>query len=227
MGGTAKRPERPAMRICEQALASVQVLFADIGDYLGAKASALPSDLDETLPPAEWAKAERFHFRDDRVRALLSRYLLRRKLGECLNRPPRSLRLEAGAQGKPRLPAKEIEFNLSHSGSVVALAISEDEVGIDIERQRTFEDAEQLLENHFTGDEIRWFRQHPDAERAVAFLTLWTRKEALYKAMGKGLFLPLDHVSAHPNLDSVAGWQIRTLQAPPGYLSALAWRRGI
>ena len=215
------------MRICEQTVASVQVLFADIGDYLGTEASVLPSDLDETLLPAERAKAERFRFRDDQVRALLSRYLLRRKLGECLDRPPRSLRVEAGAQGKPHLPAREIEFNLSHSGSVVALAISEDEVGIDIERQQAFEDAEQLLENHFTGDEVRWFRQHPGAERAVAFLTLWTRKEALYKAMGQGLSLPLDYVSTHPNVDSAVGWQLRTLQAPAGYLSALAWRRGI
>ena len=172
----------------------------------------------------ERRKAGRVLRRDDQVRALLARYLLRRELAERLDRSARSLRFGTGARGKPRLLSGELEFNLSHSGSFLALAISADEVGIDIERRRQFEDAEQLLKDHFTGDEICWFRRHPRAGRSAAFLTLWTRKEALYKAMGEGLFLPLNHVSAHPELRSSAGWRIRTLQAPAGYLSALAWR---
>lgn len=217
---------RLEMKLRDQALDSVQVLFADIGDYLGTEAFALPKDLTEILTSEDWAKAERFSFRDDRVRALLSRYLLRRKLGERLSRSPGSLLLQTGAQGKPYLVGGEIEFNLSHSGNAIALAVSEDEVGIDIEQQRTFEDAEQLLETHFTRDENRWFRERPYTERTTAFLTLWTRKEALYKARGHGLSLPLNRISAHPDLVSAEGWQIRTLQAPPGHVSALAWRRG-
>ena len=87
--------------------------------------------------------------------------------------------------GKPYLKEGTLQFNLSHSGEYLAIAISESPVGIDIQgpktiREGTFKKVVQPQEAVLIG-----------SERERDFLRLWTLKESFVKAEGKGLRIPL------------------------------------
>lgn len=76
--------------------------------------------------------------------------------------------------GKPYLADNRVYFNLSHSGGITAVAICEEEVGLDIQSEQKRE-CPSLL-NRLT-----------DAERKEDFYSLWTAKEAYVKLRGSSL----------------------------------------
>jgi len=74
-------------------------------------------------------------------------------------------------------------FNLSHSNSVVACAISDKPVGIDLQYMRDFDI--KLSQRFFAKDEQDFINQSNDTK--TAFYTIWAKKEAFLKCTGKGL----------------------------------------
>ncbi len=102
-----------------------------------------------------------------------------------------------GKHGKPRLalPAAAddgrlaaLHFNLSHADNALALAVTFGRrVGIDIEVVDPGVDVLAVARTHFTAEEFEWFRVLSAREGLVAFYRLWTRKEALVKADGRGI----------------------------------------
>ena len=96
-----------------------------------------------------------------------------------------------GEQGKPYLPGHpDVHFSLSHSGTWVLCALSDAELGCDVEGPRRFDPA--LARHFFHPDETAWLFSLPPREQDAAFLRLWTLKESYLKAVGLGLSLPLD-----------------------------------
>lgn len=94
-------------------------------------------------------------------------------------------------EGKPYLPGRpDVRFSLSHSGELVLCALSDGEIGCDVERPRPFDPA--LVRRFFHESEQRWLFSLPEGEQSAAFLRLWTLKESYLKALGLGLALPLD-----------------------------------
>jgi 4'-phosphopantetheinyl transferase len=140
----------------------------------------------------EAVRAQRFVHDDDRRRFLAGRALARSVLGSYLGCPPTAVTLALTAFGKPY-------FNLSHSGDLVALAVSVgDDVGVDVEAAAPA-NADELVSIVLSEQERRAFERLPSALRPAAFLRCWTRKEALLKAAGTGL-------SSDPRLLTV-GWE--------------------
>ena len=90
--------------------------------------------LQQHLAPDEQARAQRFRFEQDRRRFVVRRGLLREWLADRLDEQPERLRFIAGEWGKPALRDHPCHFSLSHSGERVMVAISDAEVGCDIER---------------------------------------------------------------------------------------------
>lgn len=165
---------------------------------------------------------------DPAVRALIARYA-----GEH----PESLRLTSGPHGKPMLEAARLRFNLSHSGGTTLLAFALDaEVGVDVEHARVVRRRDALLARCFTVAEQARLRTDPDPDRAL--LAAWTAKEAVVKAVGRGLAyglarIELDLAGDRPLLVAVAGeagpasrWTLRALPALPGASAALAHAAG-
>lgn len=150
---------------------------------------AMPDDVS-MLSDDERAKADRFHFHRDRNRYQTCRATLRRVLGAYLRAPATAIRIEYGAQGKPRLaePGLGIRFNVSHSPHHALIAVARDhEVGVDVEELREELDPLELALQFFAPAELRFVEAHPPDQHRVAFLRCWTRKEALLKALGAGL----------------------------------------
>jgi 4'-phosphopantetheinyl transferase len=79
------------------------------------------------------------------------------------------------------------DFNISHAGNrVIGCATLTGKVGIDIELMKP---VDLNYEDYFTANEQKNIRSaiNPDAE----FFKYWTRKEAVLKAVGTGVYTPL------------------------------------
>ena len=81
-------------------------------------------------------------------------------------------------EGKPYLKDDELCFNISHSGSMVMLAVSEDQIGADI--QKAVEYKASLYER-ITSDAEKNQEELKDLKR------LWAAKEGYSKLTGKGI----------------------------------------
>lgn len=90
--------------------------------------------------------------------------------------------LSYGVQGKPYLPQGP-DFSISHSRGYVAVAVSDREVGLDMEMVRPY--PERLPRRIFSQEELRWFQSRWETQ--VDFFTLWTLKESYFKFLGTGL----------------------------------------
>jgi 4'-phosphopantetheinyl transferase len=200
------------------------------------------------LDPVELARAARFHFESDRKRYVACRGLLRRLLADVLNTPCAKIGIKYGAHGKPMLDdrsgTRRLHFNLSHSDDRAIFVLAwQREVGIDLESASRLPNddkklsalAERILSH---GEFLGWQSLQDSAARHAGFLRAWTRKEALAKATGKGVFadwrrfeLALDAVSPDSALticlpggenEPATAWFLHDLAAPEGFAAAVA-----
>lgn len=89
---------------------------------------------------------------------------------------------------KPYFEDKEINFNISHSGEIVVCAISEtDTIGVDIEIMNEI----NINDFKFQMTANEWSTIVRATDQQMAFYNYWTQKEAVIKAHGKGLSIPL------------------------------------
>lgn len=103
--------------------------------------------------------------------------------------------------GKPFLPdLPAVRFNFSHSGKYIALAISDSEVGLDLqETTMRHTDSLKIARRFFTEDEYRSLLScDTSEEKNSLFCLLWTIKEAYLKYLGCGLAGRMDSFRPEP-----------------------------
>ena len=66
------------------------------------------------------------------------------------------------------------------------------DVGVDIEYLNKELVTEDIARNYFSNYEVTELFKLSENDRISAFFSIWTRKEAFIKAIGKGLSIPLD-----------------------------------
>lgn len=105
-----------------------------------------------------------------------------------LNVSPESIELKKHKHGKPYIyGADNWHFNISHTDGMVGIAISDEPVGIDIER---IKDADlRIAKRFFTVSENYYIESAECKDKR--FFEIWTKKEAYLKYTGKGLSLSL------------------------------------
>ena len=150
------------------------------------------------LSDPELARARQYRLAADSDRCLLGAVLLRMTAARHLGVRPADVAVDrtcgrCGAQhGRPRLPGNGVQASVSHSGDIVAVAItSAGPVGVDVEAVRIIDFA-AVTESVCTPGE----RNHVHA--AADFFTFWTRKEAVLKATGEGLHRPMTDLEVAP-----------------------------
>ncbi|GGH17779.1 hypothetical protein GCM10007036_19490 [Alsobacter metallidurans] len=151
------------------------------------------------------------------------RSLLRAALAAVLGEAPETIGLTLGRHDKPALEAPgDLAFNLTHSDEHVALALTRGaEIGLDIEPTAPPE-REAVAEVVMTPEELAAFRAVPGPERDKAFLSLWTRKEAILKAAGSGfsvepraLAVGFGAEAGRATLPGYGGWfAVRAVERP-------------
>jgi 4'-phosphopantetheinyl transferase len=169
------------------------------------------------LDEREQARAAQFRFERDRVRFVARRAFVRSILARYLGVDPQEVRIRTSTMGRPGLAEdSDVSFNTSHSDGVVAVAVARGcRVGVDIERVRSVGDALAIAEGLFTQREIESLLSVPEPSRSKAFLTLWTRKESLVKAIGDGLSLPLNSFEMPLHENGQVRWVRDRQQQPP------------
>jgi 4'-phosphopantetheinyl transferase len=142
----------------------------------------------------ERARANRFHFAIHREHFVVARGILRYLLSHYVEIPASRIRFTEGPHGKPELAEKpRYGFNVTHSGGLAMYAVSDlREVGIDVEQHREMDDLAGIARRFFAPDEVDALEQLSPEDRQAAFFRCWSRKEAVVKAIGAGLSLPLD-----------------------------------
>ena len=141
---------------------------------------------------------------------------------------PVELVMDYGENGKPYLREYPLFFNLSHSGKYVACAVSDSEIGADIQKC-TDANATRIAERFFSEEENRALRTcNTEEERRRLFFRLWVRKEAYGKLLGKGI-VGISSWNLLPDEEAGTGKQDllwREWNLPEGYMLAVCqWTR--
>jgi 4'-phosphopantetheinyl transferase len=191
------------------------------------------------LSEEELQRMDRFYFLRHRIQFATSHDYLRRLLAFYLQRDAKSLRFTTGRFGRPALESQaigepRISFNLAHTETAGLLAVASGiDVGVDVETIRPI--GPDVAEAHFSALELNELNTLSGERWLSAFYAIWTRKEALLKAEGVGLNLPLADfdVSVLPESDPVMvewrpsvqfshSWRLHHLAPARGVIGALA-----
>jgi len=210
----------------------VVVTRLDVGPDIVRASAALLSD-------AERQRASRFRFDREHRRFVVARARLRQLLGARLDVRPDAVELVYGKRGKPALAGRfadsGLRFNLSHCDDVALYAFSYGrEIGVDIEAVRMVPDADVIAAHMFSRGENEVYRTLDLRDKPLGFFNCWTRKEAFIKALGDGLYYPLDRfdVSLAPGdparilrVESTTGdrcgWTLHRFWPGPGLIGAI------
>ncbi|QXV63858.1 4'-phosphopantetheinyl transferase superfamily protein [Mucilaginibacter sp. 21P] len=182
----------------------------------------LPPDTMEQyldqLPEEMRRKICRFKRWQDAQASLYGKLLLKSALEDA--KLSQSLAdITSGIFGKPVLPG--VGFNISHTDGLVLCAFAfNNEIGVDTEKNSPIDVSD--FKTQFSDDEWREITYAPD--QVSKFYNCWTAKEAVLKACGKGLSLPMCSVTGLDNVFYVDGinWYLRSINLFPLYIIQLA-----
>ena len=194
----------------------------------------------QLLSHNEREHAARFHFERDRSRYTIARAMLRTLLAEKTGLSPSAIVFAQTRYGKPYMvdaPA-DLHFNVSHAAERAIFVVASGCLpGIDIEHLGRNVDHDAIAAHYLAPRELADLQRIPSAQRKHAFLACWTCKEAIAKAIGRGLSLPLDGIEiaeaadAVPRLVSVpcgqvSDWSLHRANAGGNYIATVAAYRG-
>lgn len=121
----------------------------------------------------------------DKKLSLYAEILLRCLICKALGIKNSHIEFSRDITGKPVLKSHPcIHFNVSHTKNALAVGISGEPVGVDIERIRPFN--LRIAERFFTEQELNWIKDSEE-DRDIRFFTVWTKKEAALKRTGTGI----------------------------------------
>jgi 4'-phosphopantetheinyl transferase len=194
------------------------------------------------LSGAEIERADRFAFEHLTRAYEVAHGALRLLLAVYLQCAPVDVEFTVGPRGKPEFRKFPwLRFNMAHSRDLALYAFASDcAVGIDVEEIREMPDLESVALNYFCRaqtEELLSIRT--SAARSDAFFRCWTRKEAYIKAVGEGLYLPLDEfqvtlregdparfVHIGNDVKEAERWNLHDVDLASNYTGALAYRGG-
>ena len=141
------------------------------------------------------ARCLQFQFRQDALRVLYGELMIRYLICRQFSCDNKEISFYQNEEGKPYVKNLPIYFNLSHSGDFVVCAISEQEVGVDIEQIKPID--LQLAKRYFHANECKDLFAQKEADRLNYFFSLWTLKESYLKWHGEKMATPLHSFSFH------------------------------
>ena len=168
------------------------------------KISEYCPDLVNYLSRKEKVRSERFRFNADRDTYILSHGFLRYILSKKLNVNPVEVIFKDDKNNKPGLTGNSYYFNLTHSRDAFAFAVSRlYYLGIDIENSDQDIDILPIINSYF-GKKEKEFILGSESDRQDRFFLLWTRKEALLKAIGTGIVNDLTQIQVSERSNNIS-----------------------
>jgi 4'-phosphopantetheinyl transferase len=198
-------------------------------------------EAEARLSRTERLRAARFAREPDRRRFVVARWWLRQLIGERLEVRPETVDLACAERGKPALAPplahSGLRFNVSHCDDLAVYAFARGrEIGVDVEALRALPDADDVAARFFSPREYDAYRSLEPELRPLGFFNCWTRKEAFIKALGDGLYYPLERFDVSLAPDDPArilrvattpgercGWRIESFSPAAGFVAAVVY----
>ena len=151
----------------------MKYLYKSIDDY----SNSTYQDFLYTLPSSFQRKIDNLIRTDDRYQRILGRMLLRELLNDIYDES----KIYYDINGKPLIDGTN--FNISHSHKYVLVAVDENKIGVDIEKNRKVN--LNIMKKFLTKDEIHNVINSDD--KYLSFWIYYTMKEAYIKYLGTGI----------------------------------------
>ena len=170
----------------------------------------------------------KYQKQNDRLRVLCGKLLLQKLLQE-INQDDLFNNIQLDHYKRPYV-SNDIDFNISHSGDYVIIALTLSlsqgrgyacrKVGIDVEKKRDVKYEE--FERVFTEDEMQKIKSSQNS--IDTFFQFWTMKEAIMKADGRGFHLPPNTFTVKNNVSLVdnKSWYLKNIFIDVNYDCHLA-----
>jgi 4'-phosphopantetheinyl transferase len=158
---------------------------------------------------------------------VVGRLLLRSTVARIAGVPPDEVGIELEPTGRPVLTGALSHYfvSIAHSGCYVVVGVAQRQIGVDVEQLRQSAPSPRLMARVCSPEELRLLEGMTDADRAAAFMTVWARKEAYGKAMGRGLDFPLRSVTVGVGESTISGgtdeWRAADVDIDPRYAAAV------
>jgi 4'-phosphopantetheinyl transferase len=187
-------------------------------------------DLDafaKRLPEHEQDRATAMRLESRRRNFVLGRVLLRAAVARVADVRPEHVGVEIEPSGRPVLtgPLSSFFVSIAHSGSDVIVGIAKRPIGVDVEQLRHLAMFRQVAARVCSPDELRLLAEMSDTDRERAFMTVWARKEAYGKAIGRGIAFPLRTVTVGVSGSIISGasgnWHVADLDVDPRSAAAV------
>lgn len=137
----------------------------------------------------------------DKIRTLIGEILIRNIIREELSIRNEQVIFSKNQYGKPYMKEyPQFNFNISHSGDFVVVAIDDKPIGIDIEEIKHI-DYKEISERFFSVNEFNYIVNENSDIGLYNFYEIWTLKESYIKCCGKGLSIPLKSFSIYIGQD--------------------------
>lgn len=193
--------------------------FVDVWQANILSQEAVKQNYYELLNADEKQKADTFSRAELQQKYINTRGMLRKVLGTYLNMKPQDINIKKAEYGKPFVENSEVFFNLSHTGNKLVIAVSNvGEIGIDLEQLKARKNLKGLVEKCFSVTEQQSWESLSERQQIIMFYYLWVRKEALVKAIGRGIAMGLDQCIINPEQ------QTKFLSIPGGGGSINDWK---
>ncbi|WP_250414124.1 4'-phosphopantetheinyl transferase family protein, partial [Staphylococcus aureus] len=172
------------------------ILFLTLQQNLSLK---LPSALSfkdfkyamNNISYSKRAIIERYIHKNDQLKSLLSDLLIRYIIVNKFQLKNNDLIFYKNTFGKPFLQnIPNFHYNISHSGNWIVCAIHSQQIGIDIEKIKHFDYG--IILPSFSDYEKSYFTNISKCDADRMFFYIWTLKESYVKALGQGLYIPLN-----------------------------------
>lgn len=156
------------------------------------------NDLEELLSADELRRANIYATRHLRDSFVIARGYLRRVLSTWVHIDAKEIKFKYSPFGKPEIDDPRgnlVQFNLSHSDNYFAIAVSNYfPVGIDIEFCCSEMEVYNVAQHIMTSNEFSCFSSLKNEFQRKQFFNIWTAKESLVKAIGRGLSVNLQDI---------------------------------
>lgn len=193
------------------------------------KYQELVSSLRDLLSVSERNRADRYHFIKDKNKFIICRAMLKLLLAKYVRWDINKISIDSDYNNKPYLTSHpSVFFNLSHAGDLGIIAIGKIPLGVDIEFIDSKFDFTEISTTVFNELEINHI--HNSDNKSYSFYKFWTRKEAIVKAIGKGIDDDIYKIPATDGLHSVSSLllsdfkkiSVLSFDVTPEYLAAIA-----
>lgn len=175
-----------------------------------------------TIPPAMKASLLKYRVEEDRIRGVMGKLLLQKLLVENGYSENVLHQITLNQYNRPYLN-ETVDFNIAHSAAYVICAISkETKVGVDIEKMEAM-DVEDF-DMHFSKKESIALKQSKDPMND--FYSIWSQKEAVAKADGRGLGIDLPTIELYNQGAVLDGesWLLKEMEIDLNYKSYVAYK---